>query len=323
VCVSVFFRSTFSLSGGARSCEGEGTAVNFTAHERRLIIAELGLDHGAIDFVVQTLERVTIQARNDGRARCFACVEDVTFVREQDFAELRLFVGVCGASVFSSPRGTRLNRVRLKLRLPPCLLLIWRDCVSARNLPGLFSVGLESPAPRGSLACIVVRFGRSLSQGSSSESSQGDSSSPSSSPGSSPSRSSSVASALFDVLQPVEEPLDDLRRDPDFTSRAVVGRVSPVSTRSAAAADDGKEQGKPPKPVSDAKAKVEVAVPSGDLSLLAGLGEDCVLPMLAPPPLPPLFEIPSLDLVSDYPELKLDPAEIFEDWPEFDWLCQN
>ena len=52
-----------------------------------------------------------------------------------------------------------------------------------------------------------------------------------------------IASALFDVLQPVQEPLDDLRGDPDFVSKAVVGRMSPIATRSAAAARDEKAQG--------------------------------------------------------------------------------
>mmetsp|Transcript_26940 Transcript_26940/g.47672 ORF Transcript_26940/g.47672 Transcript_26940/m.47672 type:complete len:137 (-) Transcript_26940:114-524(-) len=75
-----------------------------------------------------------------------------------------------------------------------------------------------------------------------------------------------------------------------------------------------------PKQALVGKAKEEQAVPYTDLAILSRLGEDYVLPMLAPPPLPPLLETPALDLTG-YPELVLD-SEDLEDWPDFKWLCQ-
>ena len=77
-----------------------GTDVNFTAHERRTMKEKLGLDHAAVDFVSLTLKSVTLQARNDGKSRCFACIENITFVREQGHAELRPFIGVCSQAAF-------------------------------------------------------------------------------------------------------------------------------------------------------------------------------------------------------------------------------
>ena len=134
-----------------------GTAINLTVHERRTAISKLGLDHAALDFLLITMQRVALEARDAGNMSCVACVNDLVFERRVASAELCDSVSTCYASTFPKPHGNRLNRVALKLRLPLSLLAVWGDCVSP-GLPKVSSASLKE-AVDGSLARVSFVFG--------------------------------------------------------------------------------------------------------------------------------------------------------------------
>mmetsp|Transcript_2198 Transcript_2198/g.4016 ORF Transcript_2198/g.4016 Transcript_2198/m.4016 type:complete len:265 (+) Transcript_2198:569-1363(+) len=262
------------------------------------MIHKLGLDANAVHFLVNSMEAVIIEARNDGRRGSVACVKNVSFNRAAAHATLTIGIGVCDwREKFSSGVTGVLRRVAKKIRISSEHLRVWQECVS-HELPPLQSATLNSPDEGNIWAEVIIDFGNPVV--SDSEMSGG----------------SSVCSQLAVVLAEVSDAEDNVVADPTFKSSATVAlRSSPVLTRASTAAKDSKME----LVAVSAPVVKEEAVLFADSVLSEDLLPMELDPRLALPSLSPPLPVPDLPVFPPaVPELVLDAVE----WQDFDWLNQ-